>query len=220
MEWKAMGRLSPALLRCCWLGLIALLLLSCGEQPIRTTPLDETYAVTDLGLAPRHIIGGDLLPPDAFIRRINRYGQLVGELDKAPFFWTPETPNGATGAQVDLASALQTPCFDINALNDFGQVAGVTWASSSSNCNGSQGEARVFLWTPNAPNGATGTVTYIEQGFGVWALNAWGQVLLNARPVSLLWTPNTEHGAVGVITSYRSVRMMQIQPSGLMRTVR
>ncbi|HEY7021860.1 MAG TPA: hypothetical protein VH349_12135 [Ktedonobacterales bacterium] len=194
-----MRRLSSALLRRLCLGLIALLLASCGEQPIRTAPLDVTYAVTDLGVAPPHI-SGDLIVPDAYIRRINSYGQIVGELNQATFFWTPTTPNGTTGARIDLASALQTPCFDISALNDFGQVAGVAHPSVSSNCDSSQGEARVFLWTPSAPNGAKGTVTYIEQGFGVWALNAWGQVLLNAHLHSLLWTPSTEHGTVGETT--------------------
>jgi hypothetical protein len=199
-KWKAMRRFTFTLLGCSWLSLIAVLWASCGEQPIHPTPLDVTYAVTDLGAAPRHTIGGDLYLPDAFIRRINGYGQITGELNQTPFFWTPTTPNSTAGTQVDLANALQTPCYEISALNAFGQVAGVAQPPATSGCHGSQGEGHVFLWTPNAPNGATGTVTYIEEGRSVWALNAWGQVLLAADLHSLLWTPSAEHGTVGVIT--------------------
>jgi hypothetical protein len=175
-------------------------LVSCGEQPIRPSPLDVTYALTDLGAAPCHIVGGDLYLPDAFIRRINRYGQIAGELNQTPFFWTPTTPNGTTGTRIDLATALQTPCFEISALNDHGQVAGVTRPSATSDCYSSQAGGRVFLCTPSVSNGATGTVTYLEEGRSVWALNAWGQVLMAAHLHSVLWTPHIEHGTVGVIT--------------------
>lgn len=57
------------------------------------------------------------------------------------------------------------------------------------------------------PNGTSGTVSYLNEGTGVivpgggvWALNEWGQVLLDALPTNILWTPNMEHGTVGVTT--------------------
>lgn len=50
----------------------ALLLMGCGNPSIAPHPLGITRAVTDLGLAPRRIIGGALIVPDAFIRGINR----------------------------------------------------------------------------------------------------------------------------------------------------
>jgi hypothetical protein len=151
-----------------------------------------TYEAPDLAAAPRHIFGGDRYLPDALTRRINSFGQIVGELNQAPFCWTPTTPNGATGTRIELVSALQTPCYELVAPNDFGQVAGATQPPATTDRHSSQGVGRVFLWTPSAPNSATGTVTYIEQGFGVWALNAWGQALLDAPRDPVV---DTEHRA-------------------------
>jgi uncharacterized membrane protein len=202
------------------LAVCALLLLGCGDPSIAPHPFGVTYAVTDLGLAPRRIIGGDLLLPDAFILGINRSGQIIGDRAQKPFFWTPTTPNGMTGTLVDLAGVLQTPCFEIRAINAYGQVAGLASPASpaaqatpaaSSGCSGARGEERAFLWTPRAPNGTAGTVAYIGQdagvltGVGVWALNDWGQVLLEARSASVLWTPAAEHGALGVMTAFSPV---------------
>lgn len=163
--------------------------------------------MTDLGVAPRRIVGGDLFVPAADIEGLNGYGQIVGELNNNPFFWTPTTQNGTTGTLIDLTTVLQTPCyFRMEALNEYGQVAGVTRPASSGTCSGEQEEERAFLWTPSTPNGTTGTVIYLEEGVGiispgrgVWTLNNWGQVLLDASP-NVLWTPSTKHGAVGVTT--------------------
>ncbi len=219
-EWRGRQRHPPGchtrstlrvgeLLVCYLVVLIvcALILGGCGDSFIAPHPLGITYTATDLGVAPRHLTGGDLIAPDAFIRGINWYGQIVGDLDQKTLFWTPTAPQGTIGTLIDLAGVLKTPCFHIDAINTYGQVAGVARPSKANSSSGCSGEEHVFLWTPSASNGTVGTVAYIDQGVGVigpgvgvWALNDWGQLLLDAQHSSVLWTPGTEHGAVGVTT--------------------
>lgn len=139
-------KMKPPVIFLVVLVVCALLLSWCGARSPAPTPLGITYTLTDVGVAPYHLVGGDIAVPNATIVGLNSYGQMVGDLNNTPFFWTPTTPNGTTGALVDLSVVLQTPCsVSLEALNAYGQVAGVVRPTASGDCTGNPGTARVSL---------------------------------------------------------------------------
>jgi probable HAF family extracellular repeat protein len=150
---------------------------------------------------------------------INAYGQVVGYSQTAgdaevhPFLWQPDTPNGTTGTMIDLGTlgGIQTGQNGFNtnfSINDRGQIVGETMAA--------KGERHAFLWTPDAPNGTTGTMVDLGTVGGFPAsvatsINASGQVAgrlfdpSTGLSVAFLWQPNTPNGTIGTMISLGTI---------------
>jgi probable HAF family extracellular repeat protein len=88
---------------------------------------------------------------------INGPGQVVGQTDVntlgtlvgRAFLWTPSTPNGTSGAMIDLGT-LGGIDSRAGGINLSGRVVGTARTSS--------GAYHAFLWTPTTPNGMSGTM--------------------------------------------------------------
>src|SRR5205823_5359360 len=90
---------------------------------------------------------------------INNDGQVVGSSSanvgaqflQHAFLWTPASSNGTSGSMIDIGLLPDPQLYDAEAqgINDIGQVTG-----RNSNAN----YQRVFLWTPGAANGQTGSM--------------------------------------------------------------
>jgi probable HAF family extracellular repeat protein len=131
-------------------------------------------------------------------RPINNYGQVVYNNANGAFLWTNGTP-------VSLG-------FTRAAINDRGQVAGTTAAPN------------VVIWSPNTPNGTTGSATAflnaISAGSQATGINNYGQVTgqdaYTCVPPdypspgfcywgdSFLWTPSSPNGTTGTVTADES----------------
>src|SRR5689334_15610633 len=142
-----MRRLSTALLRSGWLGLIVLLLLSCGGPAFPSRPLGYRYTLTQLDPSAQR---SPMTPFGPYAAFINHFGQILGSVDRSYGLWIPSTPNGAAGSFVDFTGVIPpAPYVTLDALNEYGQVAGEY----------RQGDVlQAFLWTPTVPHGADGTV--------------------------------------------------------------
>jgi uncharacterized membrane protein len=160
-----------------------------------------TYTITDLGT---------LNPSDQYSQAfgINNYGQVSGFVltngaAVRGFLWTPDNPNGTTGSMIDLGPA-QGGIDGGFKVNDYGQVLLNVPAQTAF---GIQNQAN--LWTPQIPNGTTGTIASlggptgpdgVSSGYG---LNNTGQVAGSAYPgVCFLWTPDSPNGPTGRFNSY------------------
>jgi probable HAF family extracellular repeat protein len=151
------------------------------------TPNGTTGQMIDLGHAIFGGIGGGF--------KVNDYGQVLfngpvqtfAGIQSQPFLWTPDSPNGTTGAAVSLGG-LTRPDGSGNGygINNLGQIAGFGFPGVC------------FLWTPDVPNGITGSYnsyfngTDDEPGFGfssqggdARAVNDLGQVTgeFNGNPI-------------------------------------
>lgn len=83
--------------------------------------------------------------------RINDFGQVlftdgsrIAGVQRQPVLWTPGTINGTTGAAIALVGVTS----DGFGLNDHGQVVGRMFPGLC------------FAWTPNVPNGMTGSINH------------------------------------------------------------
>jgi probable HAF family extracellular repeat protein len=116
---------------------------------------------------------------------INARGQVVGEVstDAGPraFLWSPTSPNGTTGSMVDLGALPDEIRHSVaNDINSHGHVVGHSGAGPTTS-------TRAFLWTPNSPNGSTGTMIDLNsvldpvtgRGWSLFtatAINDFGQI--------------------------------------------
>jgi probable HAF family extracellular repeat protein len=126
-------------------------------------------------------------------RPINNSGQVVYTNGNSAFLWT-------SGAAVNLGFAAA------GAINDRGQVAGTQGSVATQN-------PVAVLWTPNSPNGTSGTFTtflnVIAGGTNAIGINNYGQVIGQSGfgcPIcsyldSYLWTPFSPNGTDGSITA-------------------
>ncbi|HET9516083.1 MAG TPA: Ig-like domain-containing protein, partial [Gemmatimonadales bacterium] len=137
---------------------------------------------------------------------INASGQAVGWSNGSAahpgsphaFLWQPSTTNGTTGTMHDLGT-LGGNASSALGINASGQVAG----TSNVVFNGND---HVFLWTPNTPNGTTGTMIDLglPEGSNAQGINDFGQVtgvsLVGGWFQAWIWTPSTANGTSGTTT--------------------
>jgi uncharacterized membrane protein len=167
----------------------------------RVATAQGAYDITDLGT---------LNPNDQFSQAlgINSYGQVSGfvlttNATVRAFLWTPDSPNATTGSLIDLGPARGGIDGGLK-VDDYGQVLVNVPAQTAF---GIQSQAN--LWTPDVPNGTTGTIASlggptgpggVSSGYG---LNSFGQVAGFAYPgVCFLWTPDLPNGPTGRFNSY------------------
>lgn len=136
---------------------------------------------------------------------VNDRGQAAGSSNTAAgtraFIWTPTSPNGTAGTMTSLVSAFDLRTAVANGINSHGQAVGYVDGYSSG--------FYAFLWTPETPNGKTGSA--INLGNLPWsdysvatAINSVGQVTGIAQSYTegvpghpFLWTPNFQNGTEG-----------------------
>lgn len=119
-------------------------------------------AMIDLGT----LGGSECCADDSNAEDINNVGQVVGGAYTAnneyhPFLWTPATPNGTTGTMIDLGGLPggHSSFHGATGINAGGQVIG----NADTTVGGFPiGDFIVpvqhaFIWTPDTPNGMTGT---------------------------------------------------------------
>lgn len=128
-----------------------------GDALVRATLWTPT--VPNGGTGTLHDLGA-LNGGYSYAHAINDGGQVTGTSDNlantatAAFLWTPTTPNGDTGAMVELPSLGGS--FNVGkAINEQGQVTGISATTEDDYLN-------AFLWTPTTPNGDTGTIINLE----------------------------------------------------------
>ena len=145
------------------------------------------------------ILISDPLTPGAAATAINGRGQVVGfgrirgGLVDHAFLWTPDVPNGTTGSMTDLGTLPGGSGSAAFGVNDRGQVVGCSYTNFCDPTNGS-----AFLWTPDVPNGTTGSMIDLgtlpgASGSEASGINNGGQVVgasgANFTARAFLWTP-------------------------------
>ncbi|HEY2011936.1 MAG TPA: hypothetical protein VGH38_00485, partial [Bryobacteraceae bacterium] len=108
---------------------------------------------------------------------INSFGQVIIENGSQPMLFTPSSPNGSTGTFTAIPGLPGASNTLLVAINNNGAVLGAGCTPAANGC-----QQRGFVWTPNVPNGTTGTTVEIPLPAGFIAmnpigLNASGQVL-------------------------------------------
>src|SRR5207248_1917115 len=144
------------------------------------------------------ILISDPLTPGAAATAINGRGQVVGfgrirgGLVDDAFLWTPDVPNGTTGSMTDLGTLPGGSGSAAFGVNDRGQVVGCSYTNFCDPTNGS-----AFLWTPDVPNGTTGSMIDLgtlpgASGSEARGINDVGQVVgdavVNGAAHAVLWT--------------------------------
>ena len=156
------------------------------------------------------ILISDPLTPGAEAAAINGRGQVVGfgrirgGLVDHAFLWTPDVPNGTTGSMTDLGTLPGGSGSAAFGVNDRGQVVGCSYTNFCDPTNGS-----AFLWTPDVPNGTTGSMIDLgtlpgASGSEASGINNGGQVVgasgANFTARAFLWTPAAPNGTTGALT--------------------
>src|SRR5213080_4572230 len=157
------------------------------------------------------ILISDPLTPGAEAAAINGRGQVVGfgrirgGLVDHAFLWTPDVPNGTTGSMTDLGTLPGGSGSAAFGVNDRGQVVGCSYTNFCDPTNGS-----AFLWTPDVPNGTTGSMIDLgtlpgASGSQASGINNAGEVVgcsytSFCDPTStdaFLWRPDVPNGTTG-----------------------
>ena len=124
---------------------------------------------------------------------INAYGQVVaattlGSSQGHAYLWSPGARNATSGAWTDLGTLSGDDVSLPFGINDSGRIVGFS--------TGPQG-ARGFIWTPDAPNGTTGTMVALADGLAIGlGINNAGQIVgviadpSTGQPLAALWTPD------------------------------
>jgi len=128
---------------------------------------------------------------------INAGGQVVGYSNTTDgdhaFLWKPNTSNGLTGTMVDLGSMPGSNRSIASSINSSGKVVGGFGSTGST-------QHHAFAWTPDLPNGLTGTMVDLGDLPGgleessASAINDAGLIVgsgngTSNRQRAILWTP-------------------------------
>lgn len=115
-------------------------------------------------------LGSSPFASQSVANSINSYGEVAGSspassFEQHAFLWAPTTANGADGQMYDLGT-LDTNSSDDPwsygyAIDDLGDVAGVSLTASGPNPFTGGKYVRGFLWIPSAPNSTTGGLSDI-----------------------------------------------------------
>ncbi|HKP02885.1 MAG TPA: hypothetical protein VJU77_05915 [Chthoniobacterales bacterium] len=147
------------------------------------------YSVTDLG----DLVGGENYS-QAF--DLNASGQAVGVSQVSTRFRAFLFPSAPAGSEnlIDLGSLPTLPGARANAINSLGQIVGSSTDGDKS---------RAFLWNPNTPNSAEGTMMELldlpgeRNSASASNINGFGQIVGSSRGHAYLWTPVTANGTNG-----------------------
>ena len=147
------------------------------------------YSVTDLG----DLAGGENYS-QAF--DLNASGQAVGVSQVSTRFRAFLFSSASAGSEslVDLGSLPTLPGARANGINSLGQIVG-------SSTDGDK--TRAFLWNPNIPNGAEGTMMELlglpgeRNSASATRINNFGQIVGSSRGHAYLWTPVAANGING-----------------------
>jgi len=146
--------------------------------PMPVSASSTRYVYTDLG-----VLGG--LASQAW--SLNNQGQVVGHADTAPgsgrtgfhaFLWNPTTPNGTSGVMIDLGALRGDALSNAFAINDSGQVVGVSMAADGT---------RAFIYD--------GSLHELGDQTTAYAINNLGRVAGSSQDSTgvdhpFLWVPN------------------------------
>jgi probable HAF family extracellular repeat protein len=135
---------------------------------------------------------------------INHYGQVVGIAGSSnhAFLWTPTVANGVTGSMVELGDLPGgIDASSAEDVNSHGQVVGIGHARNG---------ASAFLWTPNTPNGAIGSMVDLATAIHgpdsiAHGINSHGHVVGTSGGQPFLWTPTTPNGTTDVVLNLNSL---------------
>jgi probable HAF family extracellular repeat protein len=138
---------------------------------------------------------------------INSSGQVVGTTPgvRNSYLWTPAVPNGTVGSLVEFIFDPGGQMTVATKINSTGQFVG-SFGSFFGSPN-----FHAFLWTPQSPNGTTGSM--VELGYlpghlasaSALDISSMGQVvgssmsedILNPSTHAFLWTPAVPNGTTG-----------------------
>jgi hypothetical protein len=141
---------------------------------------------------------------------INDYGQVVGcslmcrpgSATSPSRLWTPTIPNGTSGTWTNLPAPTVSGVMEAaKGINNSGQIVGTGLGGATT---------QIFLWSPTAPNGTTGSAVGLgdiaglpdsSHGFGI---NSRGQIVGTGNAFgtggpsrAVLWSPATPNGTSG-----------------------
>ncbi|HEY2018396.1 MAG TPA: hypothetical protein VGH38_33050, partial [Bryobacteraceae bacterium] len=127
------------------------------------------------------------------VRAINNFGQaIMNSTPLTPMLFTPTTAHGSSGSFTPvfgLGGAINTALVDINGNGTIVGSSCIPIGAANQGCNN-----HLFLWTPGAPNGTTGTAVEIPMPAGVvsilpMAMNANGEIVGNMVQTSGVTVP-------------------------------
>jgi len=167
------------------LGFLLFLLSTVGRMTAQSLPAPPVpYAVTKI------VTGG--------AAALNNSGQVAGISNGSYFLWTPFAPNGTVGNLTSIGVTAPYSCFPCGAtaLNGRGQVAGTMGPAND--------VLQAFVWSPDVPNGSSGTATAFlgntswDASYAV-AIDNDGQIVGAQGGIPFLWTPSTPNGITGTL---------------------
>lgn len=146
---------------------------------------------------------------------LNAFGQVAGGESEyssnRPFLWTPTAVNAVTGSLTELTefSVEFGSAKFATGINDRGQISVAAEEPS--------GISQVYLWSPAAPNGLSGTIVSVAAAgpYSTFPLNNFGQVGGYLNGAWGIWTPSAANGNTGAITSNSQFqRLIQMNSFG------